>query len=431
MLTKVAAKHILEKAMQDPDSLAMVDPEIYEAIKLEEGRQRDKIELIASENYVSRAVLEAQGSVLTNKYAEGYPGKRYYGGCEYVDMAESLAIDRAKEIFGAAFANVQPHSGAQANMAVYFALLKPGDTVLGMNLQQGGHLTHGSPVNFSGRYYNIVPYGVDKDTEIIDYDALEKLAQEHNPRLILAGASAYSRIIDFARFRQIADEVGAYLFVDMAHIAGLVAAGLHPNPVPHAHVVSTTTHKTLRGPRGGLILSNDQELAELFDKQIFPGIQGGPLMHVIAAKAVAFKEALQPAFKEYQQQVVKNAKQLAASLQEDGLRIVSGGTDNHLMLVDVGVAGVSGKKVQTALDEVHITVNKNTIPFDTRSPMITSGVRVGTPATTTRGFKEPEMVQIAELISKTIKSIGDPQVYEEVKASVKELTGRFPVPGID
>ncbi len=431
MLTKDAARMVLERVSQNEATLAEVDPELFQAIKNEEGRQRDKIELIASENYVSKAVLEAQGSVLTNKYAEGYPGKRYYGGCEFVDVAETLAISRAKEIFGAEFANVQPHSGAQANMAVFFALLKPGDTVLGMNLQQGGHLTHGSPVNFSGRFYNIVPYGVDKDTELIDYDALEQLAREHKPQGIIAGASAYSRIIDFARFRQIADAVGAYLIVDMAHIAGLVAAGLHPNPLAHAQAVTTTTHKTLRGPRGGLILTNDPALAELFDKQVFPGIQGGPLMHVIAAKAVAFKEALMPAFKEYQQQVITNAQQLAATLQEEGLRIVSGGTDNHLLLLDVGVAGVSGKKVQLALDEVHITVNKNTIPNDTRSPMVTSGIRLGSPATTTRGFKEPEMVQIGRLIAKIVTHMGDPVAAHEVEEGVKELTSRFPVPGIE
>ncbi len=431
MMIKEAVKEVLDRVKQNSGSLGAVDPELFQAIKNEEGRQRDKIELIASENYVSRAVLEAQGSVLTNKYAEGYPGKRYYGGCEYVDVAESLAIERAKEIFQAGFANVQPHSGAQANMAVYFGLLKPGDTILGMNLQQGGHLTHGSPVNFSGRFYNIVPYGVNQESELIDYDELERLAQEHKPKAIIAGASAYSRIIDFARFRQIADGVGAYLIVDMAHIAGLVAAGLHPNPVPHAHAVTTTTHKTLRGPRGGLILTNDQALAEQFDKQVFPGVQGGPLMHVIAAKAVAFKEALTPAFKEYQQQVITNARQLAASLQEEGLRIVSGGTDNHLLLVDVGSAGISGKKAQLALDEVSITVNKNTIPFDTRSPMVTSGVRLGSPATTTRGFKEPEMVQIAHLISQTVKNFGNEEVYQEVRESVKEIVSHFPVPGID
>ncbi|OJV97828.1 MAG: serine hydroxymethyltransferase [Chloroflexi bacterium 54-19] len=410
--------------------MAAVDPEIYQAIKLEEGRQHDKIELIASENFVSQAVLEAQGSVLTNKYAEGLPGKRYYGGCEYVDIAENLAIARAKEIFGAHYANVQPHSGAQANMSAYFALLTPGDTILGMNLAHGGHLTHGSPVNFSGRFYNVVPYGVTKDTEVIDYDELEKLALEHKPRAIIAGASAYSRTIHFDRFREIADKVGAYLIVDMAHIAGLVAAGLHPSPVPYAHVTTTTTHKTLRGPRGGMVLSNDPEIAKLLDKQVFPGIQGGPLMHVIAAKAVAFKEALQPSFKEYQQQVINNAKKLAETVQAEGLRIVSGGTDNHLMLVDLSVIGKTGKEAQLALDEVHITVNKNGIPYDTKSPMVTSGIRLGSPATTTRGFKEAEMEQIGQLIVRVVKNIGDPQVYAEVEEAVKGIVSRFPVPGI-
>lgn len=430
-MIKDAVSGIVERALQAKDSLAAVDPEIFQVIKQEEGRQHDKIELIASENFVSKAVLEAQGSVLTNKYAEGLPGKRYYGGCEYVDIAENLAIARAKEIFGAQFANVQPHSGAQANMAVYFALLNPGDTVLGMNLAHGGHLTHGSPVNFSGRFFNIVPYGVTKDTEIIDYDEVERLALEHKPRAIIAGASAYSRTLHFDRFREIADKVGAYLIVDMAHIAGLVAAGLHPSPVPHAHVTTTTTHKTLRGPRGGLILTNDPDLAKLFDKQVFPGIQGGPLMHVIAAKAVSFKEALQPSFKEYQQQVITNARKLAATLQTEGLRIVSGGTDNHLMLVDLSVIGKTGKEAQLALDEVHITVNKNGIPFDLKSPMVTSGIRLGTPATTTRGFKEAEMEQIGQLISRVVKNIGDQRVYAEVEAAVKEIVNRFPVPGIE
>ncbi len=431
MMIKDAVKGIIERATQDDKALLAVDPELFQAIKNEEHRQRDNIELIASENYVSQAILEAQGSVLTNKYAEGYPGKRYYGGCEYVDVAETLAISRAKEIFGAEFANVQPHSGAQANMAAYFALLQPGDTVLGMNLAHGGHLTHGSPVNFSGRYYNIVPYGVTKDTEYIDYDELERLALEHKPKVIIAGASAYSRTLDFPRFRQIADQVGAYLLVDMAHIAGLVAAGLHPSPVPHAHITTTTTHKTLRGPRGGLVLTNEPDLAKLIDKQIFPGIQGGPLMHVIAAKAVAFKEALQPAFKEYQQQVVNNARQMAASLEEEGLRVVSGGTDNHLMLVDLSAIGRTGKEAQQALDEVHITVNKNGIPYDQKSPMVTSGIRVGTPATTTRGFKEAEMTIIARLISRTLKNLGQPEVYREVEEEVKGIVSRFPVPGID
>ncbi len=430
MLIKDAVRSIVERAEGD-QSLASVDPELFEAIKLEQNRQRDKIELIASENYVSRAVLEAQGSVLTNKYAEGYPGKRYYGGCEYVDIAENLAIARAKEIFGAGFANVQPHSGAQANMAVYFGLLNIGDTVLGMNLAHGGHLTHGSPVNFSGRFYNIIPYGVDKGTELIDYDEVARLAEEHKPKMIIAGASAYSRVIDFARFRQIADSVGAYLFVDMAHIAGLVAAGLHPNPVEHAHAVTTTTHKTLRGPRGGLILTNDPDLAKLFDKNIFPGVQGGPLMHVIAAKAVAFKEALQPGFKDYQRQVVANARQMAQTFQEEGLRIVSGGTDNHLMLVDLSVVGRTGKEVQLALDEVNITANKNGIPYDQKSPAVTSGIRLGSPATTTRGFREAEMTQIARLISRVVKNLGDETTYGQVREEVEGIVSRFPVPGID
>ncbi len=431
MMIKDVVGGIVDKALKEKDSLAAVDPEIFEAIKLEEGRQHDKIELIASENFVSEAVLEAQGSVLTNKYAEGLPGKRYYGGCEFVDIAENLAIARAKEIFGAHYANVQPHSGAQANMAAYFALLTPGDTVLGMNLAHGGHLTHGSPVNFSGRFYNIVPYGVTKDTEVIDYDEVERLAIEHKPRAIIAGASAYSRIIHFDRFREIADKVGAYLIVDMAHIAGLVAAGLHPSPVPYAHVTTTTTHKTLRGPRGGMVLSNDPEIAKLLDKQVFPGIQGGPLMHVIAAKAVAFKEALQPSFKEYQQQVINNARKLAETIQAEGLRIVSGGTDNHLMLVDLSVIGKTGKEAQLALDEVHITVNKNGIPFDQKSPMVTSGIRLGTPATTTRGFKEAEMEQIGQLISQVVRNIGDQAVYAEVEEAVKGIVSRFPVPGIN
>jgi glycine hydroxymethyltransferase len=431
MMIKDAVSGIVDRALQDRESLSAVDPEVFQAIKLEEHRQHDKIELIASENFVSKAVLEAQGSVLTNKYAEGLPGKRYYGGCEYVDIVENLAIARAKEIFGAAYANVQPHSGAQANMAVYFALLTPGDTVLGMNLAHGGHLTHGSPVNFSGRFFNIVPYGVTKDTEIIDYDEVERLALEHKPKAIIAGASAYSRTLHFDRFREIADKVGAYLIVDMAHIAGLVAAGLHPSPVPYAHVTTTTTHKTLRGPRGGLLLSNDPDLAKLLDKQVFPGIQGGPLMHVIAAKAVSFKEALQPSFKEYQQQVITNAQKLAATLQAEGLRIVSGGTDNHLMLVDLSVIGKTGKEAQLALDEVHITVNKNGIPFDQKSPMVTSGIRLGSPATTTRGFKEAEMEQIGQLITRVVKNIGDRQVYAEVEQAVKGIVNRFPVPGIE
>lgn len=373
------------------------DPEVAAAIAKEEERQRNKIELIASENFVSRAVMAAQGSVLTNKYAEGYPGKRYYGGCEYVDIVEDLARERVKKIFGAEHANVQPHSGAQANTAVYFAILKPGDTVLGMNLSHGGHLTHGSPVNISGMYYNFVAYGVDKETETIDYEVVRSLAQEHKPKLLVAGASAYPRVIDFTKLREIADEVGAYLMVDMAHIAGLVAAGIHPNPVPYAHFVTSTTHKTLRGPRGGLILCK-QEFAQAIDKAIFPGIQGGPLMHVIAAKAVAFGEALKPEFKKYQKRIVENAKALAEALSEKGFRLVSGGTDNHLMLLDVRTKGLTGKEAEHILDEVGITVNKNTIPYDPESPFITSGIRIGTPAVTSRGMDTQAMQRIAEAI---------------------------------
>lgn len=427
----IANQRAIEEAKKGMGTLGAVDPELFQAIKNEEGRQRNKIELIASENYVSRAVLEAQGSVLTNKYAEGYPGKRYYGGCEFVDVAEELAIARAKEVFGSAYANVQPHSGAQANMAVYFALLQPGDTILGMNLAQGGHLTHGSPVNFSGKLYKVIPYGVDKETELIDYVELARLAEEHKPKAIIAGASAYSRIIDFARFREIADSVGAYLIVDMAHIAGLVAAGLHPSPLTHAHATTTTTHKTLRGPRGGLILTNDLELGKLFDKNVFPGVQGGPLMHVIAAKAVAFKEALEPDFKVYQQQIITNARKMAASLQQEGFRIVSGGTDNHMMLVDLRPVGVSGKAAQEALDEVSITVNKNGIPFDPAKPAVTSGIRIGTPATTTRGFGEAEMTEIASIIGLTLRNLNDAATYEEARRRVATIVERFPVPGID
>lgn len=373
------------------------DPEVAEAIAQEEERQQNKIELIASENFVSRAVMAAQGSVLTNKYAEGYPGKRYYGGCEYVDIVEDLARERVKKLFGAEHANVQPHSGAQANTAVYFAMLKPGDTVLGMNLSHGGHLTHGSPVNISGMYYNFVAYGVDQATERIDYDVVRQLALEHRPKLIVAGASAYPRQIDFARLREIADEAGSYFMVDMAHIAGLVAAGLHQSPVPHAHFVTTTTHKTLRGPRGGLILCKE-EFAKAIDKAIFPGIQGGPLMHVIAAKAVAFGEALKPEFVEYQKRIVENAKVLSEALTEKGFRIVSGGTDNHLMLVDVRSKGLTGKEAEYILDEVGITVNKNTIPYDPASPMVTSGIRIGTPAVTSRGLDPLAMKKIAAAI---------------------------------
>ena len=408
--------------MYSTTEIRKVDIELAEAIENEVGRQRDKIELIASENFVSSAVLEAAGSPLTNKYAEGYPGKRYYGGCEFVDVAERLAIERAKTIFGAEHANVQPHSGAQANTAVYFAVLKPGDTILGMNLAHGGHLTHGSPVNISGVYFNIVPYGVSQDTMTIDYDEVRKLAHQHKPKIIVAGASAYPRIIDFKAFGEIANEVEAYLMVDMAHIAGLVAAGLHPNPVPYAHFVTTTTHKTLRGPRGGMILCKE-EFAKAIDKAIFPGIQGGPLMHIIAAKAVAFKEAMTQEFNDYQKQILLNAVKLSSELIEKGFNIVSGGTDNHLMLVDLRNKGVTGKDAAHMLDEVGITVNMNSIPFDPEKPMITSGIRIGTPAVTTRGMTENEMVEIAELISMTIDDYEGNM--EKVKARVKELCGRF------
>jgi len=402
------------------------DPAVYEAMLAEKKRQQSNIELIASENFVSEAVMEAQGSVLTNKYAEGYPGKRYYGGCEHVDVVENIARDRLKEIFGAEHANVQPHSGSQANMAVYMTALQPGDKILGMNLSHGGHLTHGSPVNFSGIQYNFIEYGVNKETELIDYEEVLKIALEHKPKMIVAGASAYSRTIDFAKFREIADEIGAYLFVDMAHIAGLVAAGLHPNPVPHAHFVTSTTHKTLRGPRGGLILTTE-EFAKKIDKTIFPGIQGGPLMHIIAAKAVAFGEAQKPEFKEYQAQVIANSKALADSLTAEGIRIVSGGSDNHVMLLDVSALGLTGKVAEHVLDEVGITVNKNTIPFDTASPFITSGVRIGTPAVTSRGFKEAEMKEIASIIAKLLKNNEDAEVLKEAKERVASLTSNFPL----
>jgi len=402
------------------------DPELAGYIAGEEKRQLDKIELIASENFVSRAVMAAQGSVLTNKYAEGYPDKRYYGGCEWVDKAENLARDRAKAIFGAEHANVQPHAGAQANTAVYFALLTPGDTILGMNLSHGGHLTHGSPVNISGKYFNIVAYGVDKDTETINYDELARIARDSNPKMIVAGASAYPRILDFARFAEIAQEVGAYLMVDMAHIAGLVAAGLHPSPVPYADVVTTTTHKTLRGPRGGMILCKSQ-YAQAIDKAVFLGIQGGPLMHVIAAKAAAFKEALEPNFKTYQEQIVKNAGVLAGELSKRGFRLVSGGTDNHLMLVDTRSKNITGKEAEHLLDEAGVTVNKNAIPFDPQSPFVTSGIRIGTPAVTTRGMKEKEMLKIAEIIDLVITYRDDPAKVEKARGMVKELTGSFPL----
>ncbi|WP_302166182.1 serine hydroxymethyltransferase [Mitsuokella multacida] len=409
------------------DNLKQSDPEIAKELDLELNRQRTKLELIASENIVSKAVMEAQGSVLTNKYAEGYPGKRYYGGCEYVDVVEQLAIDRAKKLFGAEYANVQPHSGAQANMAVFFALLTPGDTVMGMNLTDGGHLTHGSPVNMSGKYFKIVPYGVDKETERIDYDALEKQAEECKPKMIVAGASAYARIIDFPRLAEIAHKVGAYLMVDIAHIAGLVAAGLHPSPVPYADVVTTTTHKTLRGPRGGMILCKDAEFGKQFNKAVFPGIQGGPLMHVIAAKAVALGEALRPEFKEYAAQTIKNAKALAETLQQDGFRIVSGGTDNHLMLVDLTSKDITGKEAQTVLDEVNITSNRNTIPFEPRSPFVTSGIRLGSPALTTRGFKEDDMREVGNIIALVLNDPTNEEKKEEARRRVAALCKKYPL----
>ena len=410
------------------DFLSGQDPELGAAVQAEFQRQRDNIELIASENIVSEAVLAAAGSVLTNKYAEGYPGKRYYGGCQCVDVAENLAIDRACRLFGAKFANVQPHSGAQANYAVYMALCQPGDTVLGMNLDHGGHLTHGSPVNFSGKYFKMVSYGVDEATGRIDYDALERVAKECRPRMIIAGASAYPRVIDFQRFRAIADEVGAYLWVDMAHIAGLVAAGLHPSPVPYAHVVSTTTHKTLRGPRGGMLLTNDDDLAKKLNSAIFPGSQGGPLMHVIAAKAVALGEALKPEFKTYQQQVVKNAAALADGLVKRGMKLVSGGTDNHLALVDLREMGdLTGKELERRLDEVRITVNKNKVPGDPRSPFQTSGIRVGSPAVTSRGFTEADMDQVAEYIA--LAATDFEASKDKILAGVAELTAAHPIYG--
>ena len=409
------------------DEILLQDPELAQAIILESQRQVTKLELIASENFVSPAVREAQGSVMTHKYAEGYPGKRYYGGCEYVDVVEQLAIDRAKKLFGAEYANVQPHSGAQANMAVFFALLTPGDTVMGMNLTDGGHLTHGSPVNMSGKYFKIVPYGVDKETERIDYDALEKQAEECKPKMIVAGASAYARIIDFPRLAEIAHKVGAYLMVDIAHIAGLVAAGLHPSPVPYADVVTTTTHKTLRGPRGGMILCKDAEFGKQFNKAVFPGIQGGPLMHVIAAKAVALGEALRPEFKEYAAQTIKNAKALAETLQQDGFRIVSGGTDNHLMLVDLTSKDITGKEAQTVLDEVNITSNRNTIPFEPRSPFVTSGIRLGSPALTTRGFKEDDMREVGNIIALVLNDPTNEEKKEEARRRVAALCAKYPL----
>ncbi|MBE7037853.1 MAG: serine hydroxymethyltransferase [Ruminococcaceae bacterium] len=410
--------------MYSTNEIRKNDPVLADAIEMEVERQRNKIELIASENFVSNAVMEAIGTPLTNKYAEGYPGKRYYGGCECVDVVEDLARDRAKKIFGADHANVQPHSGAQANMAVFFAVLKPGDTVLGMNLSHGGHLSHGSPVNMSGSYFNIVPYGVSEDTKLIDYDEVERIAMECKPKLIVAGASAYPRVIDFKRFGEIAKKVGAYLMVDIAHIAGLVAAGLHPNPVPYADFVTTTTHKTLRGPRGGLILCKE-EYAKMIDKAIFPGIQGGPLMHTIAAKAACFGEALTDEFKAYQTQIVKNAKVLSESLMEKGFKLVSDGTDNHLMLVDLTNMNLTGKEAEKLLDEVGVTVNKNTIPFETTSPFITSGVRIGTPAVTSRGFKEEDMKVIAEIIYLTLTDFEKNQ--DTVRGMVADLCAKYPL----
>jgi glycine hydroxymethyltransferase len=408
------------------DYLLEEDPILADSIKKELERQQNKIELIASENFTSRAVMSACGSVFTNKYAEGYPSKRYYGGCENVDVAESLAIERAKQLFGAEHANVQPHSGAQANSAVYLVLLNHGDTVLGLDLSHGGHLTHGHPLNMSGLFYNFVPYKVSKDTEQIDYDNLEKLAIEHKPKMIVGGASAYSRIIDFPKMKEIADKVGALFFVDMAHIAGLVASGLHPSPVPYCDVVTTTTHKTLRGPRGGLILCKEKYAKEI-NRAVFPGIQGGPLMHIIAGKAVAFKEALEPNFKLYSEQVVKNAKFMAQKLSEKGYRIISGGTDNHLFLVDVKKKGLTGKEAERILDEVGITVNKNTIPFETESPFITSGIRIGTPAVTTRGMKENEMAIIADIIGNVLEDTNNGSIYKESQQQINALCREFPL----
>ena len=412
----------------DKDDFKAYDADLWNAIAKEEERQQNNIELIASENVVSKAVMAAQGSILTNKYAEGYPGRRYYGGTDVVDVVESLAIERAKKIFGAKFANVQPHSGSQANCAAYMALIEPGDTVMGMDLAAGGHLTHGAPVSFSGQTYNFVSYSVDPETELLDFDAILKQAQEVKPKLIVAGASAYSQIIDFSKFREIADAVGAKLMVDMAHIAGLVAAGLHPSPVPYAHITTTTTHKTLRGPRGGLILTNDEDLAKKINSAIFPGIQGGPLEHVVAAKAVSFKEVLDPAFKEYATNVIKNSKAMVdVFLQDSDFRIISGGTENHLFLVDVTKVVENGKVAQNLLDEVNITLNKNSIPYETLSPFKTSGIRIGSAAITARGFGEEESRKVAELIIKTLKNAGNEAVLEEVRSAVKELTDAFPL----
>ena len=410
--------------MYDFDEITKTDPEIADAIKAEMERQNSHIELIASENWVSKAVMAAMGSPLTNKYAEGYPGKRYYGGCEYVDVVEDLARERAKKLFGCEYVNVQPHSGAQANMAVMFAMLEPGDKIMGMNLDHGGHLTHGSPVNMSGKYFDVAHYGVNEDG-VIDYDEVLRIAKEHQPKLIVAGASAYARTIDFKRFREIADEVGAYLMVDIAHIAGLVATGLHPSPIPYAHVTTTTTHKTLRGPRGGMIMCSEEMNKKFnFNKAVFPGIQGGPLMHVIAGKAVCFKEALQPEYKTYMEQVVRNAKALCNGLKSRGVKIVSGDTDNHLMLVDLSGTDISGKELEKRLDDAHVTANKNTIPNDPRSPFVTSGVRLGTPAVTTRGMKEEDMDKIAEIIAMVIESEDN---VEKAKAMVAELTAKYPL----
>ncbi len=408
------------------EELKKTDPQIYEAVYAETKRLAFNLELIASENFVSEAVLQALGSIMTNKYAEGYPGKRYYGGCEFVDVAENLAIERAKELFGADHVNVQPHSGSQANMAAYFTLIEPGDTIMGLDLSHGGHLTHGHPLSFSGKYYNVIPYGVSKDTETIDYDEVLRIAKESKPKLIMTGASAYPRTLDFKKFREIADEVGAYLVADIAHIAGLVATGLHQSPIPYADIVTTTTHKTLRGPRGGMVMCKEEHQKEL-DRIVFPGIQGGPLMHVIAAKAVAFKEALDPSFKEYQKKVLENADALAGSLEEKGLRIVAGGTDTHLMLVDLTPIDLSGKRGEKALEKAAITVNRNTIPFDPRKPFIASGIRLGTPAVTTRGMGPEEMKEIASLIFRVLEDRKNPENLEAVKNDVEELCKKFPL----
>ncbi len=412
--------------MSDYRSLKAVDPEIYQAIADERARQNFGLELIASENFVSHAVLEATGSVLTNKYAEGYPGRRYYGGCEFVDVVERLAIARAKELFGAEHVNVQPHSGTSANMAVYFGFLKPGDKLMGLDLSSGGHLTHGHPLSYSGHDFQVIAYGVDRETETIDYDAAERLAMAEKPKLIVCGASAYSRVIDFERFRAIADKAGALLMADIAHIAGLVAAGLHPSPIPHCHFVTTTTHKTLRGPRAGMVMCKE-EFAKDLDRAVFPGIQGGPLMHVIAAKAVALKEALSDGFRGYQQQILANAKALSARLASHGFRIVSGGTDNHVFLLDVRAAGLTGKVAEKALDAAHITVNKNTIPYDPNPPLVASGIRIGTPALTTRGMKEPEMEQVGDFIAEILRAPEDEAVRESVSGRIRELCERFPL----